>query len=80
MNSQDDGATNRPFRRALISAAKLAAFFAAFALLTHISWNLFAPDLFGLPQIQMKQALGLVTFAGILNALLRSPIGRQRHG
>ena len=36
-----------------------------------MSWNMFAPDMFGLEPIRMKQALGLVVFAGVFTSLLR---------
>ncbi|MCZ6860328.1 MAG: hypothetical protein O7I42_08640 [Alphaproteobacteria bacterium] len=36
----------------------------------HVSWNMFAPEMFGLEAIRMKQALGLVVFTGVLAAVL----------
>ena len=41
------------------------------AMLVHVSWNMFAPDMFGLEAIRMKQALGLVVFVGVFAVLFR---------
>jgi hypothetical protein len=47
-------------------------------LATHVSWNLFAPELFGLPSIQVKQALGLVGLAFVMASLVRVARGGMR--
>lgn len=80
MTHGDDGSRARRFRAFLMAAGKVTALVAALALATHVSWNMFAPDLFGLPQIRMKQALGLVTFAAVVSVLLRFPAARRGHG
>lgn len=80
MHSQDRKTTYRSHGRPTITAVKVVLVFVALVLLTHVSWNLFAPDLFGLPEIRMKQALGLVTFAAIINLLLRHSFDGQSHG
>jgi hypothetical protein len=69
---------DRPIRRNALAAGKLLAAAAGLALLTHVSWNMFAPDLFGLPELRIKQALGLVGFGFVLATLLRQ--ARPRHG
>lgn len=47
------------------------------ALLVHVSWNMFAPTMFGLATIKMKQALGIVVFTGVLAFIFRH--GKHRH-
>jgi hypothetical protein len=53
------------------AAGKIVLAVIVLGLLTHMSWNMFAPDMFGLEPIRMKQALGLVVFAGVFASLLR---------
>ncbi len=53
------------------AAGKIVLAVILLALLTHMSWNMFAPDMFGLEPIRMKQALGLVVFAGVFASLFR---------
>ena len=53
------------------AAGKIVLAVILLALLTHMSWNMFAPDMFGLEPIRMKQALGLVVFGGVFASLLR---------
>jgi hypothetical protein len=67
-----------PVRLNAIALGKLVAAAAGLAVLTHVSWNMFAPDLFGLPELRIKQALGLVGFGFVLATLLRQ--ARPRHG
>lgn len=67
-----------PFRRHALAAGKLLAAALGLALLTHVSWNMAAPDLFGLPEMRIKQALGLVGLGFVLAVLLRQ--ARPRHG
>ncbi len=57
-------------RRTAIAAAKIAGVIFGLAALVHVSWNMFAPDMFELEAIRMKQALGLVVFTGVLSAVL----------
>lgn len=40
---------------------------------------MFAPDLLGLPEARMRQALGLTLFTGLLGLMLRIPTGRRHH-
>ena len=59
---------NRNAFRALFIAALVGFVFTVIVL---FSWNSFAPDLFQLPAMKFKQALGLVLFVGCLSFLLR---------
>ncbi len=61
---------NGPFRRYAIATAKILAAILLLAMFVHVSWNMFAPDMLGLEAIRMKQALGLVVFAGTFGFLL----------
>jgi hypothetical protein len=73
-------ATPGRFRPRAIATAKLLAAAFGLAVLTHVSWNMFAPDLFGLPELRMKQALGLVGFGGAIAVLMRHALQRNAHG
>lgn len=73
-------AGDRPIRYYAITAGKVIAVVVVLALLTLMSWNLFAPDLFGLPSLRMKQALGLVVFAGVVTFMFRHGLRGDRHG
>ncbi|MEE9209896.1 MAG: hypothetical protein V3U23_05535 [Kiloniellales bacterium] len=53
------------------AAGKILLAVILLGFLTHMSWNMFGPDMFGLEPIRMKQALGLVVFAGVFASLLR---------
>jgi len=81
-NSYETDAARRPFHGKLKSIGKrvgtvlLAA--VLLSLLAQMSWNMFAPDMLGLEPIRMKQALGLVIFAGVFASLLR--FGGRRLG
>ena len=68
------------FRPHAIAAAKVLAAAVGLAVLTHVSWNMFAPDLFGLPELRMKQALGLVGFGYAMAVLTRHAFSRRAHG
>ncbi len=57
-------------RRTAIAAAKIAGVIFGLAALVHVSWNMFAPDMFGLVAIRMKQALGLVVFTSVIAFVL----------
>lgn len=65
----------RPFATTVKSigkaAGKILLAVILLGFLTHMSWNMFAPDMFGLEPIRMKQALGLVVFAGVVASLFR---------
>ncbi len=67
---------NRPIRHHAVKAAKFAGMILVLAVLVHVSWNMFAPDMLGLEAIRMKQALGLVVFVGVFAFLLRFGRGR----
>lgn len=69
---------NRQFRDLAVKAIKALAAVAVTALFANMSWNMFAPELFGLPEMRAKHALGLVVFAGIAGVLLTRP--RQHAG
>ncbi len=79
MTHRQDGITGR-FRPHAIATAKLLAVIFGLAVLTHVSWNMFAPDLFGLPELRMKQALGLVGFGCVVAVLMRHALHRGAHG
>ncbi len=74
-----DETTGR-FRTQIIVTAKLLAAAFGLAVLTHVSWNMFAPDLFGLPELRMKQALGLIGFGSAVAVLMRHALHRGVHG
>ena len=59
------------FRRYAMTTAKFVALVLGLAALVHVSWNMFALDMFDLQTIRMKQALGLVVFAGVFAFLFR---------
>ena len=67
------------FRHYALTALGWIAIVFALGVLAHVSWNMFAPDLFGLPEIRMKQALGLVVFAGLVGFLLTHGLRPRRH-
>ncbi len=58
--------TQQPIKHYVVPTAKALAAVFALAVLVHVSWNMFAPDMFGLEAIRMKQALGLVMFLGVV--------------
>ena len=62
---------NKPFRHYFVATGKALAVIFLLAVFVHFSWNMFAPDMFGLEVIRMKQALGLVVFAGAFAVLFR---------
>lgn len=68
----------KPFKYYAISTAKFVGWAFLFAATVHVSWNMFAPDMFGLEPIRMKQALGLVGFAATYAFLFQ--IGGRRKG
>ena len=59
------------FRHLALQGAKIIGIVVGLAVLVLASWNMFAPDMFGLEAIRMKQALGLVIFASVFAGLLR---------
>ncbi len=73
--SHEKDATGRPFHGKLKGfgkrAGKILLAVAVLSLFAQMSWNMFAPDMLGLEPIRMKQALGLVIFAGVFASLLR---------
>ncbi len=68
--------TPKSYKRHGVRALKALAAVVALAVLVHVSWNMFAPDMFGLEAIRMKQALGLVIFLGVASFVLGG--GRHR--
>jgi hypothetical protein len=79
MTHHQDVTTGR-FRPHAIATVKILAAVFGLAVLTHVSWNMFAPDLFGLPELRMKQALGLVGFGCVVAVLMRQALRRDAHG
>ncbi len=71
--------TEQPFRDFAKGTFKTLIAFSLLAILTHISWNMFAPDLLGLPETRMKGAMGLVLFAGTLSWAFGRGLGRRHH-
>ena len=78
MHHQDQ--KSHQFRPTAIAAAGILAAAAGLAILTQVSWNMFAPDLFGLPEMRLKQSLGLVGFSYVAAVLLRHALHRRTHG
>ncbi len=68
-DNHDVDTKSGPFRRYAITTAKILAAVLLLAVFVHVSWNMFAPDMFGFEAIRMKQALGLVVFAGTFGFL-----------
>jgi len=64
----------------LVFAAKGIGWLILAAVLVLISWNLFAPEVFGADPIRFRNALGFVVFTGVLAAVLRTGTGGGRHG
>ena len=60
------------FKHFALEGAKITGAVIALSVLVLWSWNMFAPDMLGLDAIRMKQALGLVIFAGVFAALFRA--------
>jgi hypothetical protein len=71
-------AGDRPFRDTAVFFGKWLAILFGLAAAAQISWNMFAPDMFGADPIRMKQALGLIVFAGIASLILRFAAGLRR--
>ncbi len=69
-DNHDVDTKSGPFRRYAITTAKILAAVLLLAVFVHVSWNMFAPDMFGFEAIRMKQALGLVVFTGTVSFLL----------
>ncbi len=70
-DNHDVDTKSGPFRRYAITTAKILAAVLLLAVFVHVSWNMFAPDMFGFEAIRMKQALGLIVFAGTFAVLFR---------
>ncbi len=70
----------QPFRNFVAGTFKAFVAFSLLAILTHVSWNMFAPDLLGLPETRMKGAMGLVLFAATLSWTFGRGFGRRHHG
>lgn len=70
----------RPYKRRMHGLVRAVAGAAGLVLLTHLSWNLFAPGLFGLPELQLQQALGLVGLGSVAAVLLRHAARGGMHG
>ena len=66
-----------PYRHYGVAIGKVLLTAAGLAALTHISWNMFAPDVFGLPEMRLKQALGLVSFGYVLAIFVRFSVARR---
>jgi hypothetical protein len=71
--------SERPIQNFVASVFKALLAFSLLAILIHISWNMFAPDLLGLPETRMKGAMGLVLFAATLSWAFGRGFGRFRH-
>jgi hypothetical protein len=78
MKKHHAGSAERPLRHYTIAAIELCVAVLALTVITVVSWNLFAPALFGLPTIGGKEALGMVLLLGAVSMLLRRPHRRQR--
>ena len=60
------------FRGHAVATAKALGLVVLLAFLALVSWNMFAPDMFGMETIRMKQALGIVVFSGVFVFLFRA--------
>lgn len=76
--NHDTTTRNSPFRHYALATAKAIGAVLLMAFFVHASWNMFAPDMFGLEAIRMKQALGLVIFAGVFVVLCRLGVHKTR--
>ena len=78
-NSQNhnDETQGKQIKRYAVSAAKALGVIMLLAVLVHISWNMFAPNMFGFEPIKMKQALGLVVFSSVLAFIFSHRFRRQ---
>jgi len=63
----------------LVAVSGMFAYLVATALLA-TSWNLFAPNLFGLEPLGMRGATGLLLFTLLMSGALRAPGWRLRSG
>lgn len=72
-NGDDGGDLRSRGKLALLAVA----LFLGLVVATHLGWNLFAPDLFDVPRIRFKGAMGLVLLAGALGLTLRLSAGRS---
>lgn len=70
---------SRPFGRLVMHVALLAGAVPALAWLASFSWNLFAPEMFGLRELGMREALGMVLLGGIASAVLGLRRRHSRH-
>ena len=57
----------------IATGVTLLAFFAL------LSWNMFAPEVFGWPTLNLKQALGMVALAGLATYFLGRVLGANGH-
>ncbi len=71
---------DKPFHRYAMVTLKALGLILGLAVLVHVSWNMFAPDLLGLTPMRMKQALGLVIFAGAFASVVRIATARRYPG
>lgn len=65
-----------PFRRHAPTVVKAIGGLLALSVVTKVAWNLFVPELFGLPGIHAKEAVGIVMLTAIVAGLFR----RGSHG
>ena len=71
----DFAAPERPVRDAAVRVAKVVGGLIVVAVVTQVSWNMFAPDVFGLEPLRMRATLGLVTFAAMVASGVRFAVG-----
>ena len=64
------------FHWMLSGAVVAVAAVLAVGFFVHFSWNMFAPDVFGLPRLEFRNALGMTILAAALSFIVRP---RRRH-
>ena len=77
-----DVRAEKPIRQAAKAAVPLLFTIVASVILISASWNHFAPDVLGLAELDIRNAVGIVVFVFTIGLILRPAItGRwQRHG
>ncbi len=59
------------FAQLLKALFALAVALFAVPAIIYVSWNMFAPDVFGLPQMSFKHAFGLFLFVSAMSLLVQ---------
>lgn len=78
MNTQHLGTPRPRLWHYTITIIGAGAAILTLTVITVVSWNLFAPELFGLATIDGREALGMILLLAVAAALLRGPQRRHR--